>query len=107
CAWNGTKALVLATGVDDFVVSEMRIANIVDRVHVFGAEGAVDDLAAANCLFLLMRGRPPASGELEWPALQERLSKIRNGLLNLLKFEPVYGATILLLAKEVRLRLTD
>ncbi len=100
CAWQGkAKKQIIATGVDDFVVNEMRLSNIIDRVNKFdvsdGREGEV-----ARRLFFMMRGREPESHELQWPALIEKLDCIRSGVLSLIEVEPVYGATVTILAKS-------
>jgi len=105
-AGSDKKAVLFAGGVDDFVADEMRLSNVVDRVKVFGAEEDADS-STANCLFYLMRGRLPDAGELEWPALQDRLTAIRSGALTLLELEPVYGAKVLLLARVIELQLLE
>jgi hypothetical protein len=105
CAWEGKgRKRIVATGVDDFVVNEMRLSNIVDRVSRFGA---VDfngkNAEIARRLFVLMRGKEPSQSDLEWPALKNKLACIRDGSLCLLEIEPVYGATIMILATGFRL----
>ncbi|OYY93774.1 MAG: hypothetical protein B7Y41_09910 [Hydrogenophilales bacterium 28-61-23] len=102
-AGSNARLVLFATSVDDFVADEMRISNVIDRVRVFGA-GDAGDPDTADCLFLLMRGRFPNAGELEWSALQDRLAAIHRGALTLLEIEPVYGAKILLLAGEIKLQ---
>lgn len=105
CAWEGKeRARIVATGVDDFVLNEMRVANIVQQVNRFDTcseNEVVPDLL--NRLFFLMRGEEPSPSDLEWPALHEKLARIQDGTLVLLDIEPVYGAAILLLAKAFRL----
>lgn len=105
CAWEGKdRKQIVATDVDDFVANEMRLSNIVDRVSRFDADDINDEAAqVAKSLFFLMRGREPRPFDLEWPALREKLARIRDGGLSLLEIEPVYGATILILAKDFRI----
>ena len=105
CAWEGKdRKQIVATGVDDFVVNEMRLSNIVDRVNRFTADDIKDEGAeVASRLFFLMRGKELSLSDLEWPALQEKLVRIRDGALGLLEIEPVYGATVLVLAEDFRL----
>ncbi|WP_026096991.1 hypothetical protein, partial [Ideonella sp. B508-1] len=92
------------TGVDDLVVNEMRLSNIVDRVNRFNANDIQEEGSEVmSRLFFLMRGEEPEPSDLEWPALQEKRASIRAGKLSLLEVEPVYGATILILAKDFRL----
>lgn len=105
CAWEGKdRKRIVATGVDDFVVNEMRLLNVVDRVSRFDANHIKDDSdEIARRLFFLMQGREPSSSDLEWPSLRENLIRIQEGALCLLDVEPVYGAKILILAEDFRL----
>lgn len=105
CAWEGKDRLrIVAAGIDDFVMNEMRLSNIVDRVNRYEANGSnAEGVEVARRLFFLMRGREPGPSDLEWPALQEKLTQIREGTLTLLEIEPVYGATILILAEDFKI----
>ncbi len=105
CAWDGAgRKRIIASGVDDFVVNEMRISNIVDRVSRFSSVDYGEKSAEiARRLFKLMRGREPSQTDLEWPPLMNKLACIRDGSLSLLEIEPVYGATILILAIDFQL----
>jgi hypothetical protein len=62
CAWESKDQVrIVATGVDDFVVNEMRLSNIVDRVSRYEADaGNGEDLEVARRLFFLMRGKSRA-----------------------------------------------
>lgn len=105
CAWQSKdRKRIVANGVDDVVVNEMRLSNIVDRVSRFAAEDFADDGdEVASRLFYLMRGKEPSPSDLEWPLLREKLARIQCGALGLLEIEPVHGATILVLAEDFRL----
>ncbi|VTU16428.1 hypothetical protein H6CHR_00519 [Variovorax sp. PBL-H6] len=105
CAWESKdRVRIVATGVDDFVVNEMRLSNIVDRVRRYEANASNgEDLEIARRLFFLMRGEEPSALDLEWPALREKLTRVQKGALALLEIEPVYGATILVLAEDFRI----
>ncbi|AST29222.1 hypothetical protein [Ralstonia pseudosolanacearum] len=105
CMWQGKKRKqIVAMGVDDFVVNEMRISNIIDRVIRFGVGGAAEeDVKAANRLFFMMRGREPNSHDLEWGVLIEKLDRIRDGRLSLIEIEPVYGAAVIILAENFQI----
>jgi hypothetical protein len=102
-AGNGKKAVIVAEGVDYFVLKEMRISNVIDRVQIFGVDDVADP-AVINSVFFLLQGRLPNLFEIEWPALQQKLNAIRNKYLTLMEIEPVYGARILLLAKRIELQ---
>lgn len=93
---------ILATGVDDFVANEMRLSNIIDRVTRFGAHD-VTSAEVSSRLFYLMRGREPSSSDLEWPILKQKMALISDGKLSLLEIEPVYGATVTILAEAFRI----
>ena len=95
---------IVATGVDDFVVYEMRLSNIVDRVTQFGTNVvAQEEPEIAKRLFFMMRGREPDSNDLAWPVLIEKLTRIQDGTLRLIEIEPVYGATVMVLARSFQL----
>lgn len=105
CAWEGKeRKKITATGVEDFVADELRLSNIIDRVHCFSAVDFQENISAiTDNLFFLMRGKSPDPSELEWEPLKEKLELISLGMLKLLVVEPVYGATIILLASGMQL----
>lgn len=105
CAWEGKeRKKITAAGVEDFVADELRLSNIIDRVHYFAAADFQENLSTiTDNLFFLMRGRNPNPSDLEWEPLKEKLELISSGALKLLVVEPVYGATIILLASEMQL----
>ncbi|HYD62334.1 MAG TPA: hypothetical protein VEC35_18370 [Noviherbaspirillum sp.] len=96
---SGHRKRLVIDGVDDFVANEMRLQNIIDRIHQYRG----DETEAARCLFFLMRGREPEEDELRWPQLVEKLDHVRTGRRVLLEIEPVYGATLIILGENVRL----
>ena len=109
CMWQGRKRMqIVASGVDDFVVNEMRLSNIIDRVTRFGKSGTAEkESETARRLFFMMRGREPNLHDLEWPVLIEKLAPIRDGKLGLMEIEPVYGATVIVLAQNFQLESID
>lgn len=107
CRWQGEeRKQIVAKGVDDFVVNEMRLTNIIDRVTRFDV-GGDSEKDAARRLFLMMRGQEPSVSDLESPILLEKLSRISAGSLILLEIEPVYGPTVIILAKGFQLEAMD
>ena len=104
CAWEGNDRMrIVATGVDDFVVNEMRLSNVVDRVSRFDAGNIKDEGdEVARHLFFLMRGKDPSPSDLEWPALRAKLARIQDGALGLLEVKPVHGVTVVVLAGDFR-----
>lgn len=104
CMWQGEKRKqIVASGVDDFVVNEMRLSNIIDRVTRYSMSDIAEELKTARRLFFMMRGQEPDSQDLEWPVLIEKLDRIRDGTLCLMEIEPVYGATVIVLAQDFQL----
>ena len=98
------KCKLVASGVEDFLVNEMSLSNIVDRLIRYDEKRLVlDKNEVAQRLFFLMRGKNASETDLAWPALEKNLSLIRSGDLTLIEIEPVYGASILLLAKTITL----
>lgn len=107
CRWEGERRKqIVAQGADDFVVNEMRLSNIIDRITRLEV-GAGQDAETTRRLFYLMRGREPDVSELQWPALLEKLDRLRAGSLTLFELEPVYGATVLILAESIQLETLD
>lgn len=95
---------IVATGVEDFVADELRLSNIIGNVQCYvGANAQEQNPRIGEDLFFLMRGRGTTPADPEWPPLKEKLNKILSGFLKLLIVEPVYGATIILLAHELKL----
>jgi len=81
---NKERKRIVATGIEELEVSEMRLYNIIDRVNLFGAPDSLVNIP-------------------KWLPLEKKLSLIRDGSLNLMEIEPVCGASILVLAKLFRL----
>jgi hypothetical protein len=103
CAGDqNVRRKIVAMGVDDFVANEMRLSNVIDRVTLLGAQD-VTTPEIPNRLFYLMRGTEPTPSDLEWPVLKQKLALISDGKLSLLELEPVYGASVILLAESFRL----
>lgn len=103
--WEGKNRMrIVATGVDDYVVSDMRLMNIIDRVNIFDAGNIRDEATkVAQKIFFIMQGKEPDPADLKWPPLQEKMTCIQKGTLKLLEIEPVYGAYILILSKSFNL----
>ncbi|GGL65014.1 hypothetical protein GCM10009091_53790 [Pseudomonas brenneri] len=103
CMWGSIKRKqIIAKGVQDFTVNEMRLSNIIDRVTRLYADPP-QEYETARRVFLMIRGHEPSISDLEWPTLLDYLEKIRQGTLTFIEIEPVYGATITLLAESIQL----
>ncbi|WP_143684822.1 hypothetical protein [Variovorax sp. KK3] len=104
CAWDKAQKKIAAVGVEDFLADELRLSNIIQEVRCFDAENLrANESEVADRLFFLMRGKSPSPADLVWKPLKAKLDLIRSGILRLLVIEPIYGATMLLLAREVRI----
>lgn len=96
------KKRIVVEGIADLLMRDVRRYNVIDRVIVFSAEDMMDSTSeGAQRLFLLMRGREPVELDTEWPLLNEALSRLRSEALVLMEVEPVYGTSILVLAKAI------
>jgi hypothetical protein len=101
---GGSRQHIIATGVDDFLATEMRLSNIVEcvKIHAFDREGPPNSELAQR-LFFLMRGKESTGSDLEWDFLIKKIERIKNGDLTFMEILPVYGASILLLAAKIEL----
>ncbi|RBL87444.1 hypothetical protein DDE05_03520 [Streptomyces cavourensis] len=103
CRWEGERRKqIVVRGVDDFVVNEMRLSNIIDRVTRLEASASQEEKTSRR-LFFMMRGRDPDASELNWPVLSEKMARIRVGALTLMELEPTYGASVMMLAESIQL----
>ena len=104
--WEDKKRKqIVASGVDDFVINEMKFSNIIDRINLFNCDDIESNKREmARRLFFLLRGVEPSQLDFDWGVLHEKIESIRNGSLIFMEIEPVYGATILILAKHIELQ---
>lgn len=89
---------IVADGVDDLLVNDLRLSNIIDQVliHEVGESSEV-----AERLFYFLRGVKPTPSDLEWEVLKNKLACIKKGDLTFIEIEPVYGAVIMILAARI------
>jgi hypothetical protein len=101
---GGSHQQIIATGVDDFVVNEMRLSNIIDcaKIHAFDGD-AFRQTELAQRLFFLMRGKEAEGSDLEWDVLIKKIERVKRGELTLMEIVPIYGATVLILAAKIEL----
>lgn len=94
---DGTGWILAATGVSELMVLQMRMQNIIDRISVW-TESAVD----ADCrerVFSLLSGRSATDrDDMESPLINRTVDEIQRGDSMLIELEPVYGASVLMLA---------
>ncbi|GAB3627740.1 hypothetical protein PTE30175_02436 [Pandoraea terrae] len=101
---NRNDWLILAEGVDDVLVEEMRLTNIVDRVWQVDASTSITERVAQRIYYLLRDGDSEGFDK-EWSVLQAKLDAIRRNELSFCEIEPVYGATVMMLAKHIKLEM--
>jgi hypothetical protein len=103
--WGGAARFrLLATGVDDFLANGLRLENIIDRVsHVSASNFGLAENGLAERLFFLLQQREARKSELEWDVLTDKLLRIQDGRLRFLEIEPVYGASVMILAERFEL----
>ena len=105
--WEGKKYYqILIKGIDRFVLNDMTVLNIVDRVNFFDFSKE-QEVETAHCLFFLLWGRDPETGELKDSTFLQKLERVRTGKLVLFELEAVCGATFIALAESVSLELLD
>lgn len=105
CVWGAKeRKRIIANGVDDLLIDEMRLVGIIDRVIEYGVDNLSNNSHdVSQHLSVLMWGRDATGDDLDSPLLKNKLALIENGTHKLLRIEPVYGPTIMILALDFRL----
>ncbi len=95
--------LLTASVVSDFVLKEMRLQNIIDRINLLDKNN-IGDKESREKIFYLLRGKLPESeDELTWEGVEKIIRDIQESKSILLEIEAVYGASVLLVAKDISL----
>jgi len=102
--WDNSQVEIVASGVEDILINDLRLQNIVDRVQIFERGSAGSSRGLEESLFRLMRGRDPLPADLNWPLLHEKSKAIESGVLKFLQIEPVHGAIFAVMASDIQLR---
>ncbi len=92
-------------GVDvaDFMVLQMSMVNIIDRISIWNHLSNIDEYR--NKVFALLNGKIPAEAiNLDSPLINQIVEKIKLEEFILIEFEPVYGALVLMLAKTFTIK---
>lgn len=97
---SGDAYKLVATGVEQMVVIEMRLQNIIDRISIWDSSSNVVDFEER--LRLLLHGSQQEDVRYA-AAVTGALESLRQGRTKFLEIEPVYGALVLLIASEVKL----
>jgi len=95
--------LLTASEVSDFILNEMRLQNIIDRINLLDKKN-IGDKKYHEKIFYLLRGTLPESeDELTWEGVEKTIRNIQESKSVLLEIEAVYGASVLLVAKNISL----
>ena len=98
----GKGWLLTATEVSEFMVLQMRMQNIIDRISIWNATS--NDIDYRSKLYSLIHGKSvEGKDDLNSPVINKAVETIQRGDAVLIELEPVYGALVLILAKEVSL----
>ncbi|MGA8673330.1 MAG: hypothetical protein WB679_25875 [Terracidiphilus sp.] len=96
------RKVIVASGIEDLLVDDVRTYNIIDRVTIFTAADAAQEINdCTKSLFYLMQKRELSTSDLEWPAFKEKLARIQSGEFHLMEIEPVAGASAVVLARLI------
>src|SRR6185437_14706247 len=66
-----SRKVIVASGIEDLLVHDVRTYNIIDRVTIFAAADAAQEI---NDCTNLMQKRELSTSDLEWPAFKEKLA---------------------------------
>ncbi len=101
---NQCNFVLKAEGVEKFVANEMREQNIIDRINVWDKQS--DESSFRPILAALISGQSEYDklNEAFLPLIDLQVNTIRNEGKILIEIEPVYGASVMLLARKISLR---
>ncbi|MFM0607125.1 hypothetical protein PQR05_21605 [Paraburkholderia sediminicola] len=93
----GKGWILVATGVSELMVLQMCMQNIIDRISVW--TGSAVDADCRERVFSLLSGRYATDrDDMESPLINRTVDAIQRGDSMLIELEPVYGASVLMLA---------
>lgn len=99
---TGKNWVLTATDVSEFITLQMRMQNIIDRISIWDASN--DEVDYRGKIFPLIHGKfVEEKDDLNSPVINQTIETIRRGDAVLVELEPVYGALVLILAREVSL----
>lgn len=96
---DGKKWLLTAFDVAEFMVLQMCMQNIIDRISIWDA--ATDVEAYVEKLYSLFTGKLSDNNDMNMPSIEAAVQSIKSGEVFLLELEPVYGAIVLILTKNI------
>ncbi|MES2740068.1 MAG: hypothetical protein V4754_03850 [Pseudomonadota bacterium] len=99
---TGRKWVLNATDVSELMILQMRMQNIIFRIVIWDLNSNEEEYKGK--IFSLIHGKfETGKDHLSSPVINAKIDMIRRGEAVLLELEPVYGALVLIIAKQVLL----
>lgn len=96
---TGTRWALTASDVSEFMVLQMRMQNIIDRISIWDISS--NDFDYRSKLFSLINGKfAEENDDLNAPVITQFVESIRRGDAVLIELEPVYGAIVLIFTRN-------
>jgi hypothetical protein len=97
---TGKNWILTATDVAELMILQMCMQNIIDRISIWDASS--NDADYRSKLFSLFHGTfAEEKTDFNLPVINRAVETVRRGGAVLIEVEPVYGALVLILAKEI------
>lgn len=91
---------LVAEGVVDFLMEDVRLNNIIDDIFVYGADDANSEDAVAT-LHYLLKGKEITPDDTLCPRLQAQVTSLKDGVIKLWIIRPIYGAAMFVLGEKI------
>jgi hypothetical protein len=99
---NAVRWVLMAEGVSDCMVLQMRTLNIIDRITFWDVSS--NEESYIDKLFCLHKGYYPGEKDKrDFLFITGSIEKIKHDEMFLMELEPVFGANVLVLAKRAKL----
>jgi len=92
---------IVVDGMDRFIANEFREQNIIDRVNLWDLKSS--SIEFTEVLFELFSFNHAEANKEINELIQKEIIAINNGEKVLLEIEPVFGVSVIVLAKSVKL----
>lgn len=97
---NGVRWRICINGIEELLAEDFQLYNVLDRVTVYDDPERLDTDGLKLLYYLMNRVEPSQEDLLSGPT-KAKVEQIKRERLKFLVFEPVYGAQILMLARDV------
>lgn len=103
---TGRCWVLTATNVSEFMVLQMRMQNIIDRISIWDSSSSDTDYR--DKVFCLFHGKfANEKDDFNSPLISRTIEAIKHGNEILLELDPVYGAIVLMLIKQKNIERTS